>query len=44
VLEQSVDTIHSSLIDTVSGSLIVAAGEQGIFVRTPDGEWSQPVE
>jgi hypothetical protein len=44
VLEQRVDTIHSSLIDTVSGSLIVAAGEQGIFVRTPDGEWSQPVE
>ncbi len=43
-LEQRLDTAYSSLLDPDSGSLIIAAGEDGLFVRTPDGEWTQPVE
>lgn len=39
--EQKLAKVHSALIDPMSGNLILATGLDGIYVRTPQGEWSQ---
>jgi hypothetical protein len=40
-LEQKLAEVYSALVDPTSGNLILAAGLEGIYVRTPAGEWSQ---
>ena len=40
-LEQSLANAFSVLVDDSTGAVIVAAGVEGLFVRSPDGVWSQ---
>ena len=40
-LEQPLANAFSVLVDDSTGAVIVAAGVEGLFVRSPDGVWSQ---
>ncbi len=40
-LEQKLEQVYSALVYEPNGALIVAAGEEGIFVRAADGSWTQ---
>jgi hypothetical protein len=40
-LEQKLADVYSALVEPTSGNLIIAAGLNGMYVRTPQGEWSE---
>lgn len=42
-LEQSLTEVHGAVVHRPTGNVIVAAGQQGVYVRTVGGAWAHPI-